>query len=105
MAHDDFLEDDKLFKALAHRTRLRIVLLLRAHGGEMNSGGIAEQLACRWPTTIGHLAALQRAKLITVGRHGRDGRERVYRLNGILLRQSFAQWLKFLEANGRLGRE
>lgn len=68
---------DDVFAALAHPTRRQILTVLRARGGTMTSGELANRFDCTWPTTTRHLGVLTEAGLITVTR---DGRQRRYQL-------------------------
>src|SRR5687767_12254128 len=59
---------EALFKALADRTRLRILGLLAA--GEVCVCDIHESLGLPQPTTSRHLAYLRRAGLVTTRKEG-----------------------------------
>src|SRR5262245_54086405 len=69
---------EAVFTALAHPVRRRILITLHFQGGSMTAGEIAAMFEHAWPTTTGHLRALQTAGLIEVERQGRT---RVYRLD------------------------
>lgn len=69
---------DAVFGALAHHTRRTILTVLRARGGAMTSGAIAQRFDCSWPTTTRHLRVLEDARLV---RSELRGRERVYVLD------------------------
>lgn len=84
---DDF---DAVFGALAHPARRMILVVLRARGGEMTSGAIAERFEHSWPTTSQHLRVLERAGLVTITMRGR---ERVYRLETGRLLAVAGGWL------------
>jgi len=79
-----------VFAALAHPTRRRILTVLRARGGELTSGDLAERFDCAWPTTSRHLRVLVEAGLVTVTR---DGRQRRYRLEGQVLDEVVGNWI------------
>ena len=81
---------DAVFNALAHPTRRQILTVLRARGGSMTSGQLAERFDCAWPTTTRHLKLLADAGLVTVVR---DGRQRIYTLEGELLRRVAGRWI------------
>jgi DNA-binding transcriptional ArsR family regulator len=69
---------EAVFTALAHPVRRRILITLHFSGGSMTAGDIAAMFEHAWPTTTGHLQALQSAGLIN---QERQGRTRVYRLD------------------------
>lgn len=96
---DELEELDKVFGALAHRTRRAILLVLHANGGFMTSGAIAGRFACTWQTTSRHLRVLEEAGLISAALHGR---ERVYELNAGRLRKQVLGWIgRFTLQDGR----
>jgi DNA-binding transcriptional ArsR family regulator len=85
------LEDvDRVFGALAHAHRRRVLLVLRFRGGRMTAGDIADRFSCSWPTTTRHLRVLLGAGLVRVRRRGR---ERVYSLDAGRLRRVAGRWL------------
>jgi len=84
---DDF---DAVFGALAHPSRRMMLVVLRARGGEMTSGAIAERFNHSWPTTSQHLRVLEHAGLVTFTMRGR---ERVYRLETDRLLSVAGGWL------------
>src|SRR5437867_396847 len=59
---------DRLFRALADPTRLRILHLLQ--GGELCVGDLVKVLDVPQPTASRHLAYLRRARLVSVGKRG-----------------------------------
>lgn len=67
---------NRIFKALAHPARRRIVAMLQS--GPMSSGDIAASFDMAWPSVTGHLTALKDAGLIESEREGTSVR---YRLN------------------------
>jgi len=69
---------ETVFTALAHPVRRRILVTLHFQGGSMMAGEIASMFDHAWPTTTGHVQALESAGLL---RHDRQGRTRVYHLN------------------------
>lgn len=81
---------DAVFSALAHPSRRMILVVLRARGGEMTSGSIAERFEHSWPTTSQHLRVLEHAGLVTISMRGR---ERVYRLETSRLLAVTGSWL------------
>ena len=68
---------EAVFTALAHPVRRRILITLHFAGGSMTAGEIAAMFDHAWPTTTGHIQALQSAGLLALDRQGRT---RVYRL-------------------------
>lgn len=77
------LEDvDVVFRALAHPSRRRILLVLHFRGGEMTAGDIAGRFGCTWATTSRHLRVLLDSELVRVEKRGR---ERVYHLDSARL--------------------
>jgi DNA-binding transcriptional ArsR family regulator len=68
---------ERLFIALAHPARRRILISLNFAGGEMSAGRIAGLFGHAWPTTTRHLQLLEAAGIVE---HHRDGRARLYRL-------------------------
>jgi DNA-binding transcriptional ArsR family regulator len=67
---------NRVFKALAHPARRKIVAMLRK--GPMASGEIAAAFDMAWPSVTAHLAALKEAGLVETEREGASIR---YRLN------------------------
>src|SRR5688500_13860221 len=62
------LKPDRVFRALADKTRLRILYLLLS--GELCVCDIVSSLDCPQPTASRHLAYLRRAGLVTVRKDG-----------------------------------
>lgn len=81
---------EEVFKALAHRSRRHILVVLNARGGRMTAGEIADRFHCSWPTTTRHLQQLVSAGLIQVEP---QGRERIYVLDRRRLRAVVGDWL------------
>ena len=69
---------EAVFTALAHPVRRRILVTLHFQGGSMTAGEIASMFEHAWPTTTGHIQALEAAGLL---HHDRQGRTRIYHLN------------------------
>jgi DNA-binding transcriptional ArsR family regulator len=89
---------ENVFRALAHGSRRRILLVLHFRGGSMTSSEIAGRFSCRWPTTTRHLRKLEQAGLVTVER---KGRESIYSLNRARLESVAGEWLTvFSKAQG-----
>ncbi len=87
-------EFEAIFRALAHASRRHIIVCLRQKDGPMLGGEIADQLDCSWPTTTGHLQALENAGLVTVRK---QGREQIYELNRSRLKVVI-RWLNSLSS-------
>lgn len=89
------LEDfDKVFSALSHEARRRVLVVLLGRGGQMTAGQIVERFKCSWPTMTRHLGLLEEAGLITVEKMGR---ERHYILNNKRLQQVVGDWLNWFK--------
>jgi DNA-binding transcriptional ArsR family regulator len=69
---------DAVVAALDHPSRRHVLVVLRASGGSMTAGEVADRFSCTWPTTSRHVKRLVEAGLIAVERRGR---RRVYRLD------------------------
>ena len=82
---------EAIFTALAHPARRRILISLNFAGGELTAGRIAGLFAHAWPTTTRHLQQLEAAGILT---HVRQGRTRLYRLNGerLALARDWLDW-------------
>jgi DNA-binding transcriptional ArsR family regulator len=87
----DLAQFEAVFRALAHRSRRQILLVLLFRGGEMSAGEIANRFSCSWPTTTRHLRVLEAAELLKVDKRGR---ERVYRLQADHLLEVTSRWLE-----------
>ena len=87
-------ELELVFKALSHRSRRHVLLVLQFRGGEMSAGDIAARFACSWPTTTRHLGLLLEAGLVSVAQRGR---ERVYRLERERLKDVVGHWLAWFD--------
>jgi len=79
-----------VFSALAHPTRRQILTVLRARGGAMTSGELAERFDCTWPTTTRHLNVLADAGLLAVTK---DGRQRRYELDTATIDAIAGGWI------------
>jgi len=88
---DDY---DRVFGALAHRSRRTILAVLYARGGEMTSGAIAARFEHSWPTISQHLRVLQQAGLVSIELRGR---EHVYRLETTRLLAVTRGWLSHFD--------
>jgi DNA-binding transcriptional ArsR family regulator len=91
LAELDALE--AVFAALAHETRRHVLVVLKARGGSMTAGEIAQRFDCSWPTVTRHLQVLERAGLVqAVSR----GRERIYQLDTDRLDRVAGGWIRWL---------
>jgi DNA-binding transcriptional ArsR family regulator len=88
-------ELERILRAIAHRTRRHVLVVLQARGGRMSAGAIARRFACSWPTTTRHLRVLESAGLVSVDR---VGRERQYVLESRRLRRVVGRWLRHFDA-------
>ncbi len=94
-----------LFKCLSHRSRLRLMELLAAHG-EMTVSEIAaafqgEDIEDRDPSTISRNLTLLRQQGFVIPR--REGQTKYYSLDIAKIEEAFADFLKFLrEAKTRV---
>jgi ArsR family transcriptional regulator len=73
----------EVYKALADRTRRRVLELLRER--EMSAGEIAEHFKLAKPTLSGHFAVLREAGLVTPEK---TGTTIIYRLNVSVLEEA-----------------
>ena len=79
---------NEAYKALADRTRRRILRMLR--GGDMAAGEIAQQFDISWPSISHHLKVLRQADLVLVER---QGQELYYSLNTTVLQDLATEFL------------
>ena len=84
---------ESVFAALAHTSRRQILGVLKARGGRVKAGDIANRFACSWPTTTRHLGVLEAAGLVRVQQ---SGRERWYVLDSKRLQAIAGGWLRTL---------
>jgi DNA-binding transcriptional ArsR family regulator len=94
-ARRELAQLDSVFACLAHPSRRHVLLVLQLHGGTMTAGEIASRFDCTWPTTSRHLKQLEQAGLVAVETRGR---ERVYEVNGPLLKRVVGDWLGRFES-------
>jgi DNA-binding transcriptional ArsR family regulator len=80
-----------IFSALADENRRRILVMLSSESRHVND--IASKFKISRPAISKHLRILERSKLIT---HKKEGRERYYSLNPKPMRVVF-DWLKFYD--------
>lgn len=86
---------NKLYQALSHPARRRILALLRE--GPLSAGDIAARFDVSKPTMSGHFNALKAADLIQAEREGTTIR---YRLNVSVLEEAAAAILGLLGTGG-----
>jgi DNA-binding transcriptional ArsR family regulator len=91
---------DTVMRALAHASRRHILVVLLARGGRMTAGEIAKRFSCAWPTTTRHLRVLQGARLVRVER---QGREWLYVLEPVRLREVVLGWLRHFDGEATRG--
>src|SRR5579864_4394011 len=92
-AQEKLEELESVLAALAHASRLHILLVVLFHGGAISAGEIAGRFSHSWPTTSRHLRVLEQAGLL---RFEKQGRTRVYRVNNEKL-QVVRDWLRWFE--------
>lgn len=86
----ELIDYEQVFWALSHASRRHILMCLSKKNGPMLGGEVAEELACSWPTTTGHLQTLAKSGLVSLEKRGR---EKLYSLN--LDRLSIVEkWMK-----------
>ncbi|HUC60569.1 MAG TPA: helix-turn-helix domain-containing protein [Alphaproteobacteria bacterium] len=88
---------DAVFKALADRTRRRLLDRLRAQGGQ-TLGALASGTGMSRQAVTKHLAVLERANLIATRR---AGREKLHYLNAVPIHEIAERWIAPFE-RGRL---
>ena len=85
------LEDfDLVFKALGHRTRRNILVVLQARGGSLAARHIVARFNLAWPTVTRHLQLLEAAGLV---KQTRVSRELIYEFNGQRMKDVVANWM------------
>ncbi|MFP3853252.1 MAG: autorepressor SdpR family transcription factor [Anaerolineales bacterium] len=82
---------NEAYKAIADRTRRRILRLLRER--DMPAGEIAAEFDISWPSISHHLKVLRQANLVLVDR---QGQELIYSLNTTVLHDLVAEFLGLL---------
>jgi len=85
---------NKVFKALAHPDRRKLLSLLRT--GPMLAGDLASEFDSSWPTMSRHLSVLKDADLISAER---QGNQILYRINTSVLEDTAGALLAFIGAN------
>ena len=85
--------DDALFKALADRTRRRLLDRLRGHPGQ-SLGELCERMAITRQAVTQHLDVLEAAGLVTVRWRGR---EKLHFLNPVPLQRIYERWIAKFE--------
>jgi DNA-binding transcriptional ArsR family regulator len=91
---------ETVFKALAHATRRRILVVVNARGGRMGAGAIAARFSCAWPTVSRHLRILEESGVLKVDR---QGREWLYVLDYERLDKVVGGWLGWFGPKGEVG--
>lgn len=85
---------NEAYKAIADRTRRRILRLLRDQ--DMAAGEIAAEFDISWPSISHHLKVLRQANLVLVER---QGQELIYSLNTTVLHDLVAEFLGLVGAS------
>ena len=80
---------DRVFKALADRSRRRLLDLLHEENGRA-LGDLCEHLAMSRQAATKHLDALEEANLVSVVWRGR---EKLYYLNPVPLHEIYERWI------------
>jgi DNA-binding transcriptional ArsR family regulator len=91
------VESDAVFKALADRTRRRLLDLLHEENGQ-TLGALCEHMDMTRQGVTQHLAILEAANLVAVVWHGR---EKLHYLNPVPLFEVYERWIEKFE-RGRL---
>lgn len=86
-------EYEAVFFALSHPSRRHILMCLGQKGGPMLGGEIAGQFSYSWPTITGHLQTLEKARLVTVHKRGR---EQIYEINAKRL-NVVQKWIRLVQ--------
>ena len=86
-------DTDELFKALADRSRRKLLDLLHAHDGR-TLNELCEHLDMTRQGVTQHLAVLEAANLIATVRRGR---EKLHFLNPVPLQQIYERWIAKFE--------
>jgi DNA-binding transcriptional ArsR family regulator len=94
-AERELEEYERVFSALAHEARRRVLVVLLGRKGRMTAGEIVERFSCSWPTMTRHLQVLEEAGLIQVEK---VGRERHYVLVREQLLRVVGSWLNWFES-------
>jgi DNA-binding transcriptional ArsR family regulator len=92
-AQEKLEELESVLAALAHASRLHILLVVLFHGGTISAGEIAGRFRHSWPTISRHLRVLEQSGLLQVVKVGRS---RVYRVNDQRL-QVVRDWLRWFD--------
>lgn len=93
-AETELDEFEKVFGALSHEARRRVLVVLLGRHGHMSAGEIVNRFDCSWPTMTRHLQILEEAELIRVEK---KGRERHYILNRQKLLRVVGDWLQWFK--------
>jgi DNA-binding transcriptional ArsR family regulator len=84
---------DLLFKALADRSRRKLLDLMRAHDGR-TLNDLCEHLEMTRQGVTQHLSVLEAANLVTTIRRGR---EKLHFLNPVPLQEIYERWIARFE--------
>jgi len=83
------VDDDSVFKALAHRDRRKLLDALFEQNGQ-TLGELCERHKTSRQAVMKHLAVLEEANLITVIW---DGREKLHYLNPAPIQETYGRWI------------
>jgi DNA-binding transcriptional ArsR family regulator len=88
-------DDQKVFKALADKTRRELLDRLYADNGQ-TLGALASHLAMTRQAVTQHLVVLEAANLIATVRHGR---EKLHFINPVPLHEIYQRWVRKFETH------
>jgi len=83
------VDTDSVFKALAHKSRRKLLDVLCERNGQ-SLGELCENLSTSRQAVMKHLAILEDANLITVTW---DGREKLHYLNPAPIQETYGRWV------------
>jgi DNA-binding transcriptional ArsR family regulator len=83
------MDNDIVFKALAHRSRRKLLDALCEHNGQ-TLGELCEHLSTSRQAVMKHLAILEAANLVTVTW---EGREKLHFLNPAPIQETYGRWV------------
>jgi DNA-binding transcriptional ArsR family regulator len=84
---------DNVFKALADRSRRKLLDVLYANNGQ-TLGELCEHLDMTRQAVAQHLAVLERANLVSTARRGR---EKLHYINPVPVHEIYQRWIRKFE--------
>jgi len=84
---------DQVFKALADRSRRKLLDVLYANNGQ-TLGELCEHLDMTRQAVAQHLAVLERANLVSTSRRGR---EKLHYINPVPVHEIYQRWIRKFE--------